>query len=143
VRKPIEGLVAGILTERQLAINIGSNDGVETGMRFRVMANTPTEITDPSSGEVLGTVYRDKVRVKVENVEPRFAICRTYRFYREPGNVWYYAFQSLSRAGTAVPPTNIPETLKAEDTDFLPDLPEEESFVKKGDRVVQIVEDDE
>jgi hypothetical protein len=37
----------------------------------------------------------------------------------------------------------IVETLKAEDSSLPPPLSEEESYVKKGDRVIQLLNDDE
>lgn len=134
--EPIEGLVAGILTERELAINIGSDQGVVSGMKFQVMANTPTEIRDPNTDEVLGSITQEKVRVRATRVNPKFSICRTYEVREIEGGPLSAGFALPS--GLFDPPRRIPETLKAEDADYLPELPEEESFVKIGDRVVQI-----
>lgn len=136
--RAIEGLVAGVITERELAINIGSNHGVSPGMKFKVEANTPTKITDPNTGELLGNITREKVRVKATEVDEKFSVCRTYKVYRTRGgplaNVGYPRLFEPSR--------KIPETLRAEDSDYLPDLPEDESFVKKGDRVVMVLEEE-
>ena len=139
--EPIEGLVAGILTERELAINIGSEHGVEPGMMFQVMANEPTEIKDPKTGELLGSITREKVRVKATRVDTRFSICRTYRVSTTPGGI-LGGSAARAFANAFEPSREIPETLKAEDASFLPDLPEEDSYVKKEDRVVQILEED-
>ncbi len=137
--KLIEGKVAGILTERELAINAGSDQGVAPGMTFQVMAETPTEIKDPNTDEVLGSIIREKVRVRATRVEAKFSICRTYKVRRIGGG----GLGDLSGLGDLFnPPRKVPETLKAEDADYLPDLPEEESFVKIGDRVVQILDED-
>lgn len=137
----IEGVVAGILTERELAINVGDDHGVVLGTTFQVLANTPTEIKDPNTGRVLGSIPREKVRVRATRVEPEFSICKTYRVHRIEGGPLHGLGRVLS-PDLFDPPREIPETLKAENADYLPDLPEEESFVKVGDRVVQILDED-
>ncbi len=134
--KPIMGKVAGVLTERELTINIGSKDCVCVDMKFKILASSPFEVKDPDTQEVLGTVDREKVRVKAIAVFEKYSICKTFR--------------KIITAGLSVPDISsllrfqrtIPETLKAEDSTLPPPLSEAESFVKKGDRVVQLIEDD-
>lgn len=135
--EPLVGRVAMVLNERELAINIGATDGVEIGMKFKVLADEPTEILDPETDELLGSIDREKVRVQAREVQERFSICRTYIIRRTDGGPLYglAAFAALS-----APPREIPETLKAEDSSLPPSLSEEESYVKKGDRVVQLIE---
>ena len=135
VNKPIEGLVATIVSERELAINIGSDHGVTRGMKFKVLTGSPTEIVDPATGNRLGTISRTKVRVKAVSVLPKFSICETYRTYRTKGNALSAGLSQFFEQ-----PRTVRETLRAEDADYVPDLPEEESFVKQGDRVEQILE---
>jgi hypothetical protein len=137
--EPIQGLVAGVITERELAINIGSNDGVTNGMKFRITSNTPSKIEDPNTGETLGSITRDKVRVKAVTVEERYSICRTYTYFTQSNSL----SSMMHVMSSSNPPRKIPVTLKAEDADYLPDLSEEESYVKKGDVVRQITEEDE
>ncbi|MBD0370282.1 MAG: hypothetical protein ICV60_05565 [Pyrinomonadaceae bacterium] len=131
-KKPIVGKVAGVVTERELAINIGKNSGVEVGMKFKVLSDKPTEVRDPETNEVLGYVDQVKVRVKATSVEDKFSLCRTYETYAIAG--------ITSLVSILGPPRTIPKTLKAEDSAMLPPLSEEESYVKKGDRVVQILD---
>jgi hypothetical protein len=140
--KGIVGQVAGIITERELAINIGSEDGVSTGMKFQVLAQTPTDVADPNTGEVLGSIHREKVRVIATEVHSKFAVCKTYRTRVIEGKGIGVDWSSLFRSGST-PTREIPETLKADDSDYLEDLSEEESFVKKGDQVVQLIGDDD
>src|SRR5215217_6488820 len=109
-------------------------------MKFQVMANTPTEILDPDTGEPLGEFTREKVRVRATRVEPRYSICRTYKVSTIPGGLGAAA---AAAANLFEPERQIPETLKADDEAYLPDLPEEDSFVNKGDRVVQLLENDD
>lgn len=137
--KLIEGKVASVLNERELAINIGSEHGVTAGMKFKVLADKPTEILDPESGESLGSLDRDKVRVKAVDVQARFSVCRTYKTRYVGGGAFYSAFANVLVAQ----PREVVETLKAEDSALPPPLSEEESYVKKGDRVVQLLKDDD
>lgn len=117
--KLLTGKVSGILTERELAINIGSNHAVAPGMRFKVLAEQPTEIRDPETDDVLGIVDREKIRLKVSEVHERFSICRTY---------------SKADMGLAL--------LEAGNSTLPFPFSKEESYVKKGDRVVQILADE-
>lgn len=135
VSKPVEGLVAAIVSERELAINVGSDRGVTRGMKFKVLAGSPTEIKDPVTGDRLGTISRTKVHVKAVSVFPKFSTCETYRTYRTQGTALSAGLSQLFEQ-----PRTVRETLRAEDADYVPDLPEEESFVKPGDRVEQILE---
>lgn len=134
----IEGKVANLINIREIAINIGKNAGVQEGMKFKVLASKPITITDPETDEELGNIDREKVRVKATEVYDTFAICQTYR-KKYIGNTSASAI-ALMEALTR--PEIKTETLKAEDSEFPPSLSEEESYVKRGDRVVQVMIDD-
>ena len=77
----MEGKVAAVINRRELVINRGSDAGVQEGMKFKVM-DRRLEITDPESNETLGTLEREKVRVKVSEVHPKFSIAMTYETYQ-------------------------------------------------------------
>ncbi len=132
----IEGRVAELLNTRELAINIGKNLGVQKGMKFKVLAAEPILIKDPDTQEELGEFDREKVRVEVTEVYDNFSVCKTYRkiYY---GNAYLAKTISemLVTSGSKI------ETLKADDTEFPPDLSEAESYIKKGDRVIQVLDD--
>ena len=136
----IEGKVAGVLNIRELVINVGSQHGVKHGMKFKVLASQPLEIRDPETDEILGMLDREKVRVKAVEVHNNFSICRTYRTRRVGGRNYYTAALFLEQF---TPPKEVPETLKADDSAYPPPLSEEESYVKRGDRVVELQEDDD
>jgi hypothetical protein len=76
----IEGKVARIINERELAINRGSGAGVVKGMKFKVMEPRVT-IIDPETYEELGTLEREKIRVAVSEVFPKYSIARTFETY--------------------------------------------------------------
>ena len=48
--KPICGKVARVLNEREIAINVGAEDGVTVGMYFDVMEIQYEDIKDPGYG---------------------------------------------------------------------------------------------
>jgi hypothetical protein len=93
------------------------------------------EIRDPDSNELLGTIDREKVQVQASEVYEKFSICKTFR--KSTVGSW----PSIKNWGEIFSPSRgIQETLKATDSALPPPLSEEESYVKKGDRVVQIIE---
>lgn len=55
----LRGKVALILNEREIVINIGAEQGVKPGMKFKVLADTPTEILDPDTQLKIGVVSTD------------------------------------------------------------------------------------
>jgi len=128
-----EGKVAKIINARELGINLGFAKGVEEGMAFAVLADTPLRVDDPDTGEFLGEVDREKVRVKATEVFERFSICRTYETYESPSLLGPFPGALSSLVGTRQV-----KTLKIEDSELPPPLSEEESYVKVGDRVRQI-----
>ena len=77
----LAGKVAAVINRRELIINRGADAGVQEGMKFKVMDHL-LEITDPESREILGTLEREKVRVKVSEVHPKFSIAMTYETYQ-------------------------------------------------------------
>ena len=136
--KRLEGRVAGILNARELVINIGSNHGVKEGIEFAVMAETPTKIVDPTTKEVLDTIDREKVRVQAKEVRPKVTICRTYRMKGGVGG--FLRATQLSVLSQMMAQSATHETLRIEDSDMPAPLPEEESYVKINDRVVEVRE---
>jgi hypothetical protein len=77
----LSGFVASLINERELAINLGSEAGVTEGMKFQVLEK-PRTIIDPPTKTELGIVQREKVKVKVVEVYPKFCIARTYETYQ-------------------------------------------------------------
>lgn len=136
--KRIEGRVALILNQQEVTINRGLEEGVVVGMRFAVLADTPLEVKDPESQELLGTMDREKIRVEAVDVSGRFSICRTYETYTVGGLGLGTTIADMfgeTRRET--------RTFKVKDPGYIPPLPEEESYVKVGDRVRQLTEREE
>ena len=73
--EPISGKIADIVTKRNAVINRGSQDGVEKGMRFRVLLSVGT-ITDPDDPDrKLGGLTFTKANIKVTAVYRSMSYC--------------------------------------------------------------------
>ena len=136
---PIRGKVAQVLNSREVALNKGQLDGVEVGMVFRIMSLKGSEITDPDSGDLLGSVELEKSRVKVAVVYERVSVAETYRTRKV--NVGGSGLGGAKFADLFAPPkweTRV-ETFEI-DEDTKVELDEEETYVKRGDPVIQHIE---
>jgi len=79
----ISGNVVDFLDNREVVLNVGSEDGVRVGMRFAILV--PGGITLPSdeSGRSLGVIDYAKTVVKIVRVPgPHASIGRTFRTIR-------------------------------------------------------------
>jgi len=75
--EPIEGKVAKILDDQTLILNVGRTHGVAQGMVFCVYA--PVEdVTDPETGESLGTWEAVKGYVQATHPQEKLTVCRAY-----------------------------------------------------------------
>ena len=134
--EPIRGKVARVLNAREVALNRGSNDGVEVGMIFNILSSAGSEIRDPDTGELLGSVELPKATVKVTMVQNRVSVASTFRTRKV--NV---GGSGLGIAGMFEPPKweTRTETLKTDEA-IREELDESETYVKSGDSVVQFIE---
>lgn len=139
--EPIEGKVARILDSRKLVLNIGTKAGVSVGMEFDVRDPKGADITDPDTKEVLGSVLRPKVRVKVISVQERLSVASTFK--KREYNIGGTGPNLSTIASILMPPKWVTEyeTLKTEEATW-EDLDESASYVKTGDPVVEVIEDD-
>jgi hypothetical protein len=76
----IRGKVAAVLSKRELILNVGDADDVRVGMRFVILNSEGIDVSDPDTGQVLGTVEIPKTVVKVVRIDgPHLAVARTFR----------------------------------------------------------------
>lgn len=138
-KKTICGRVAQILNSRELVINLGTEQGVEFGMYFDVLDPKGQEIKDPVTKKVLGSIDRPKVRVKVTKVQAKICIASTYK--KTEVNIGGHGVGIGGFANALMPPKLVIEyeTFKTDEQTW-EDLSEEESYVKIGDPVVQVIE---
>ena len=136
--KLIHGKVARVLNKREIAINVGTENGVTIGMYFSVMEIHDEDIKDPDTGEVLGSIERPKVRLRVTHVQERFSVAATYRKDQVNTGGDFLSLGPFARS--LMPPNWVTryETLsKIEEA--MDVLDEEDSYVKVGDLVVQVI----
>ena len=132
----LRGKVAAVLNERELVVNLGSENGVAEGMKLKVM-EPEREILDPDTGEFLGRFDREKVRVKVAEVNPKYSVGRTYETYVI--NLGSDSFASVFSGGRGREARRV-RTLRPNNESNLLPMDETDSFVNIGDPVV-LVED--
>lgn len=133
----IRGKVARVLNSRELALNIGSEHGVREGMLFDVIDPKGEDIVDPDTGDIIGSLERPKVRVKVISVQNKLSVASTYK--KERVNVGGVGIGTSAISQLFMQPEYVTqyETLKTEEKTW-EDISEEESYVKSGDPVVQV-----
>lgn len=141
MRELIRSKVARVLNSREIVIAAGAEQGVFVGMYFDVLDPKGEEIRDPDTGEILGSIDRPKVRVKVTQVQERLSLATTFK--KEKINVGgtgpgVESIGLLSRA--LMPPKYVTkyQTLKTDEKTW-EDLDEEQSYVKSGDPVIQVI----
>jgi hypothetical protein len=106
-------------------------------MYFDVM-DTYDEIRDPDTEEVLGSLDRPKVRVKTIHVQGKLALAKTYRTEKVRIDSTIGPFTRALMQGGSI--TRYETVSKAEGTKD--SIKEEDSYVKVGDLVVQVIEAD-
>ncbi|HEV8713808.1 MAG TPA: hypothetical protein VGX03_13400 [Candidatus Binatia bacterium] len=121
--------VAAVLSDREVVLNKGENDGVTPGMRFAIIGDGP-EIMDPETGRSLGSVEIAKTIVKIVRVEPNYSIGRTFRTFTE-------GIENLS-SRLFGPPRKYLETLKVRDKTLEEILDPEFDRIGRGDEAVQV-----
>ena len=138
----IRGKVAKILNTREVALNIGSEHGVEPGMFFDILSPAGLSIEDPDTGEYLGSVELPKAQVRIDRVYDKMSVASTYRTKRvNVGGGIESEVQSLTRKLFQPPKWETRyETLKTRESfeKDVEDLDERDSYVASGDPVVQV-----
>lgn len=128
----LEGKVAQVLNEREVVINRGRDHGVTEGMKFAILTENPIEVIDPDSGDSLGLIDREKIRVQAAEIHDNFSICTTY----ETRTIGGGALSALDVDVLFGPRRKVLQTLKS--SEYPKPLSPEESYVKVGDRVREL-----
>ena len=148
--QPIRGTVTQVLNTREIAINVGTEHGITVGMYFDVMDAEKLDIIDPHTKEVLGSIQRPKIRMKITYIQEKLSVASTYKSkYVNVGGTGPKYFAVLKAALNSTPLPLMPprwkekcETLERTEETPTP-LDEKDSIVKTGDPVVQVFEVDE
>lgn len=130
----LRGKVAALLNRRELVLNLGTDDGVEVGMRFAILNSKGVGVRDPDTDEPLGDVSVAKTVVKVVRVDgPKVSVARTFRVI--PGTPGIAEF--LAGTNRLAGSKSRTETLiLGPDADLQAELSDEDSYVKVGDVAV-------
>ena len=120
----IRGNVAKVLSSRDLVLNVGSKDGVKSGMEFHVVDKVAAK--DPVSQRQLSPIEVLKARVMVNEVVEDACVASTFR-RQTPGSA---VSETLSRL------FDHPEKMLVS-PDFVKD-PAWSRIVQVGDSVVQV-----
>jgi hypothetical protein len=129
----IRGKVARILSTREVVINKGRADGVKNGMIFAILSSEGEDIVDPDTQEILGSIERTKVLVKVVEVDDRLSVAKTFR-YRFTGGT--FTAQLTGVASLFEPRRKVYDSLEI-DENTATEIDEKDSYVKVGDPVKQ------
>ena len=78
----ISGLIASLISGGEVVINRGAYDGVVVGHQVEVLDPKVTDIRDPATNEVLGSLDRPKAILLISEVQPRFSVARLVRVPR-------------------------------------------------------------
>lgn len=120
--EPIKGKVAQILSEYELALNIGSDHGVEKGMTF-IIHSSPIDLFDPDTNRKIGQTTVELERVGVYEVQKRYSLARTL-----------LVTPTITPYPTLFAPSRKKLTVNRDD------LIEHEATIKVGSIAVQIVD---
>ncbi len=88
------GRIVRIFDDEKVAVNLGSQDGVDWGAKCFIYAE-PVEIEDPESNESLGSYRHLKARARVTSVAENFCIVgplpRQEQVTESPGSIRWFA----------------------------------------------------
>ena len=95
----IGGSVARVEDQYTLIINRGSEHGAKLEMVFAVLADGGDQILDPETGNVIGELPTEKLRVKVVDVQPKYSRAATFRTFT-PAKAEYPALTGFARTSS-------------------------------------------
>ena len=140
--KQIRGQVAKVLNSRQVAINVGADDGVTEGMYFYVTNPKGEAITDPATGKLLGSIDLPKIRLRITLVQEKLSVATTGEQEVDPADEAPFMGEFAKRLLAHRFVTKY-ETLKLGkriSSEAWEELDESDSYVKVGDPVVQVIQ---
>lgn len=140
--------VAKIISEYEIIINAGSEDGIEQGDSLKIVDKKDRVVKDPDSGSVLGTFPGYKAIIQAKEVAEKYTICRSPITYQSSliSNV-YNSLESLTSAASlsVLDANNIYGTKSSQEKlnvneDDIDDIYSTytNSIIKIGDEVVKI-----
>ena len=147
--EPIRGKVARVLNGQEIVINAGIVDGVTVGMDFNVMDTNGEDIKDPDTNEVLGSIERPKIRVRVIHAQEKLAVATPPPSKEtNPDILTDLAASAIPTLGpiarSLMSPSWVEKYERPRKTSQTSDaLNEKDCLVNIGDPVVQVIEETE
>lgn len=132
--KPIRGKIARVLNKHEIAINVGTIHGVAVGMYFDVIDAHELDIKDPDTGEVLGSIERGKIRVRIIHTQEKLSVAAAHPFLsaRQMASSGYRSSRPLGPFAASL---MSPEAKGLSEKEY--------SYANIGDAVVQVIEESE
>ena len=78
----VTGKVAQIVSDQEVILNRGSDQGITEGDYFAILDPKTLEVEDPETSESLGGIRKVKIVVRVTSVAPKLSLARTFRTRR-------------------------------------------------------------
>jgi len=95
----IIGKVARILSDEEVVLNVGSEDGVTQDMEFVIFSVSEGDrIVDPETGADLGAIETTKGRVKVHHVQSQISRARALTYQVSIRSSYEHVLEYLSTA---------------------------------------------
>ena len=145
--EPIRGKVARVLNGQEIVINAGIVDGVTVGMDFNVMDPNGEDIKDPDTNEVLGSIERPKVKVRVTHAQEKLAVATPPSKATDTDILTDLVDSAIPTLGPiarsiiVTPRKPYASSQETTETAHAPD--NKDTDVKIGDPVVQVIEETE
>ena len=130
--KLIRGKVARVLNKYEIAINVGTAHGVAVDMYFDVIDAHELNIKDPDTGEVLGSIERSKIRVKIIYAQEKLSVAAAPP-YLSAKEVASGRYRFSGRLGPFAESLISPEPKGSTEKEY--------SYANVGDAVVQVIEE--
>lgn len=139
-KSKIRGRVARILNSREVVLNIGSANGVSLGMVFDILDPKAEDIKDPDTHDIIGSLYRPKVRIKVIELQEKLCLATTYKkkIINMGGSFEWSGISKLTQQLLPAKWETVYETLKTQEKTW-ENIDEKDSYVKTGDPVIQVL----
>lgn len=132
--------IAKIINDTTVVINGGRNVGIKEGQKFQIIGKRGTEpVTDPETGEELGTLDELKGIVVATDIYPRMSIAETPKTKNNNTNIMQQAIaHQMGSLGYLLNGTSSQEFLNVDRGQITGGLPEKNSPVQIGDYLEKI-----
>lgn len=123
--------IVKILDEYTVIVNAGESAGIKTGDEFQILDEKGSDVLDPDTGEVLGSLDLIKATVLVTEVQERMSFCSSPTYTTMQPD-FFNTFQKIS---TALPTATKQDKLNVDLKEITGGLRKSNEKVRVGDSV--------